>query len=72
MTALAYLHDLRVLHRDLKPSNILLVHTPQGLDVRLTDFGIAKVSRGARVAGEKSEAKVLKAEQRIRLRQEDE
>merc|ERR1719311_337890 len=33
MTALAYLHDLRVLHRDLKPSNILLVNAPQAPEV---------------------------------------
>ncbi len=41
--ALAYAHDNQIFHRDLKPSNIILIETPDELDVRLIDFGIARV-----------------------------
>ncbi|MGA5304625.1 protein kinase domain-containing protein [Nucisporomicrobium flavum] len=41
--ALAEAHELGIVHRDLKPDNILL-HLEDGrLDIRLTDFGIARV-----------------------------
>jgi hypothetical protein len=36
--AVTYLHSQKVRHKDLKPENILV----KGLDVRITDFGIAK------------------------------
>lgn len=38
--ALAGAHESRIFHRDLKPSNVLIA----GLDTRLIDFGIARVS----------------------------
>jgi TolB-like protein len=38
LSALAALHDARVVHRDLKPSNVFL--TPHG--VKLLDFGLAR------------------------------
>ena len=38
--ALAYAHRQQIIHRDVKPSNIILL--PAG-DVKITDFGIAKV-----------------------------
>lgn len=44
-SALARAHEMGVIHRDLKPENILLLPKPDGdADVKLTDFGIAKVS----------------------------
>lgn len=41
--ALGYAHDQGIYHRDLKPSNIILFETESGIDLRLIDFGIAKV-----------------------------
>jgi serine/threonine protein kinase len=42
-SALVHLHSLGILHRDLKPENVLLVSTDDRTDVKLADFGLAKV-----------------------------
>lgn len=43
-SALGRAHQMGVIHRDLKPENILLLQAPDLLDqVKLTDFGIAKI-----------------------------
>jgi serine/threonine protein kinase, bacterial len=41
--ALSEAHGFGVVHRDVKPDNILLHPAGERLDVRLTDFGIARV-----------------------------
>lgn len=38
--ALEHLHALRIIHRDLKPENILL---DEGMHIKITDFGCAKI-----------------------------
>jgi serine/threonine protein kinase/DNA-binding CsgD family transcriptional regulator/tetratricopeptide (TPR) repeat protein len=44
--ALTRAHKLQIIHRDLKPANVLVTHDGT---LRLTDFGIAHVSRKERV-----------------------
>jgi serine/threonine protein kinase len=49
LEAVAYLHDRGVVHRDLKPENILLASPESDTDVKVSDFGIAKVLLGTAV-----------------------
>ena len=45
LSAIRYCHKMRVFHRDLKPENIMIIKRyPEGmLDVRIIDFGTAKI-----------------------------
>lgn len=43
LTALSYLHSYGIVHRDLKPDNILLFEEPRDFNLKLTDFGAAKI-----------------------------
>lgn len=42
--SLAEAHERGIVHRDLKPSNVFLQTTPEGLRVRVLDFGIARLA----------------------------
>lgn len=44
LEAIRYMHDHNVAHRDLKPENILLVNRDDDFNIKLTDFGLAKVA----------------------------
>ena len=41
--AITYMHTQHIAHRDLKPENIVLVSRDSDVDVKVTDFGLAKV-----------------------------
>ena len=40
--ALAYAHEQKIIHRDIKPAN--LIYDPDSGDIRVTDFGIARIA----------------------------
>ena len=45
LEALEEAHRAGVIHRDLKPGNLMLTHGPEGEEVRILDFGLAKAVR---------------------------
>lgn len=42
-SALAYMHSLDIIHRDLKPENLLLTSKDSNAEVKVIDFGLAKI-----------------------------
>jgi len=47
LSGVAYLHQRKVAHRDLKPENVLLASRGPAPQVKLADFGLAKVNQKA-------------------------
>lgn len=43
VSAVEYLHSKGVIHRDLKPENLLYASQDDDSDIRITDFGLAKI-----------------------------
>lgn len=44
-SAIDYLHDRGIVHRDLKPENLLYASKDRESDIKITDFGLAKIMR---------------------------
>ncbi|KAH7492248.1 hypothetical protein PRIC1_002278 [Phytophthora ramorum] len=42
-SAVAYLHARGIIHRDLKPENLMLTSKSRGANVKIIDFGLAKM-----------------------------
>jgi serine/threonine-protein kinase len=51
LKALEFAHGLEFVHRDIKPSNLLLVQREQGAEVKLADFGLARVYQASQLSG---------------------
>lgn len=45
LEAVTYIHSKGIMHRDLKPENILLVSKDCDTDIKISDFGLAKMSK---------------------------
>jgi len=45
LDACGYIHGKGIMHRDLKPENILLISKVSNTDIKISDFGLAKLSR---------------------------
>mmetsp|Transcript_17562 Transcript_17562/g.41230 ORF Transcript_17562/g.41230 Transcript_17562/m.41230 type:complete len:390 (-) Transcript_17562:97-1266(-) len=45
LDAVAYIHSRGIMHRDLKPENILLASKVSNTNIKISDFGLAKISR---------------------------
>jgi serine/threonine-protein kinase len=58
-SALTAAHDAGVIHRDLKPDNIFIADTHHGPQVKLVDWGIAKLSAPGLSAGTVTRSGVL-------------
>merc|ERR1719428_2601540 len=45
LSALGFIHGKGIMHRDLKPENILLASKVSNTDIKISDFGLARMSR---------------------------
>ena len=51
LTAVAYLHDRRIVHRDIKPENMIFETSDQFSMLKLADFGAAvQLSKGGKLS----------------------
>lgn len=51
LEALEYAHSQRYVHRDIKPENVLVQENGTSIDVKLADFGLARVYQTSRMSG---------------------
>jgi eukaryotic-like serine/threonine-protein kinase len=51
LDALAHAHSKKFVHRDIKPSNVLVQRTANGEQVKLADFGLARVYQASQLSG---------------------
>lgn len=51
LEALAYAHQRGFVHRDLKPANLLVTAGPDGEQVRVLDFGLARAYQTSQLSG---------------------
>jgi len=45
LEAVAYIHSKGIMHRDIKPENILLASKHNDTDIKISDFGLARLSK---------------------------
>lgn len=45
LEAISFIHSKGIMHRDLKPENILLASKVSNTEIKISDFGLAKVSK---------------------------
>jgi len=45
LQAVAFIHSKGIMHRDLKPENILLASKVSNTEIKISDFGLAKISK---------------------------
>jgi len=45
LDAVSYIHGRGIMHRDLKPENILLTSKVDNTSIKISDFGLARISR---------------------------
>ena len=43
LTAISYLHRMKLVHRDIKPENLLFETKEEGSPIRLCDFGLSRI-----------------------------
>lgn len=58
-SALQAAHQKNIVHRDLKPANIFLNTQEQGFQVKIVDFGIAKLMRSENLSQENTESGII-------------